>query len=244
MAALLLVAAVNAFYLRPRLTTPSASVALPSKAPMLRTQLWRMVRVEIGLAIVVLLVAAALVQYPTARQQRDAETNVETSNEAAASFDAVQPAGDVDVQLSITPNQVGTNSFLIYVFPPSTGEPAEISRVRLRFQSPDTSIGPSDVIAEGPVRNSYKVIGSAFNAPGNWQVHVDLRRVQADDVTTVFDVGVTGIGATEKVDRFAFPLEVGSWAAVAVVGAFLAAILAVIWVTQGPRARSPRRPSG
>jgi copper transport protein len=244
MMALLLVAAVNAFYLRPRLTASTASVDTPA-APKLREQLWRMVRVEIGLAIVVLFVAAALVQYPTARQQRAVEANVETSTEAAASFDSVQPAGDVDVQLSISPNQVGTNSFLLYLFPPSTGEPAEVSRVRLRFQSPDSSLGPSEIVAEKSVGNSYKAIGPFLNEPGDWQIQVQLRRVEADDVSAVFNVGVTGIGAAERLDRFAFPLEAGSWTAVAAVGAFLAVVLVVIWVTQWPdRPRWQRRPSG
>ena len=239
MVALLLVAAVNASYLRPRLTAAGAS-----GTPRLRALLWRMVRVEIGLAMVVLLVAAALVQYPTSRQQRSAEANIETSTQATDSFDAIQTAGNVDVQLSIAPNQVGTNSFLVYIFPPSTGEPAEILRVRLRFQSPDASLGPSEIIADGPLRNSYKAIGPFFNEPGPWQVGVDVRRVKADDVATVFNVDVTGIGAAEKLDRFAYPLEAGSWAAVAGVGAFLGVILVAIWITQWPgRTTSSRRPS-
>jgi copper transport protein len=244
MTALLLVAAVNAFYLRPLLTSRSAPVTEPTSAPRARALLWRMVRVEIGLALVVLLVAAALVQYSTSRQQRAVEANVLTSAEAA-SFDLVQPAGDIDVQLSISPNQVGTNSFLVYLFPPSTGEPAEVSRVRLRFQSPDASLGPSEIIADEPVRNSYKAIGPFLNEPGNWQISIDVRRVKADDVSTVFNVSVTGIGAAEKLDRFAFPLAAGSWAAAAAVGALLGVILVAIWITQWPgRSRSPRRPSG
>ncbi|MEO8457701.1 MAG: CopD family protein, partial [Chloroflexota bacterium] len=113
MSILLLVAAVNAFYLRPRLTS-DASVHEQQSVARERTLLWRMVRIELALAIGVLLVAAALVQYPTARQQEAAEANIATANEAAG-FDAIQTAGDIDVQLSITPNQVGTNSFLIYL---------------------------------------------------------------------------------------------------------------------------------
>jgi copper transport protein len=244
MMALLLVAAVNAFYLRPRLTASSASGTEPASASKARALLWRMIRIEIGLAILVLLVAAALVQYPTARQQRAAEANVETSSEAAG-FDAIQPAGNIDVQLSITPNQVGTNSFLLYLFPPSTGEPENVLRVRLRFQSPDQSLGPELIVADASGENSYKAIGPFLTEPGTWQVQVELRRLQADDVSTVFNVGVTGIGPGDKLNRFALPLELGSWVAVAVVGAFLGVILLGIWVIEWPgRSRSARRPSG
>ena len=239
-AATLLVAAVNAVYLRPRLTSGSASSSSPEAAAKLRAQLWRVVRIEISLAIVVLLVTAALVQYPTSRQQRSAETNVETASEAAQSFDSIQTAGDVDVQLSISPNQVGTNSYLLYLFPPSTGEPAKVLRVRLRFESPDSSVGPEDIIAEETGKNSYKAIGPFFNSPGAWTVRVELRRAEVDDVSAVFNVGVTGIGATAKLDRFAFPLEVGSWAAVGAVGAVLVAILTGIWIALWPG----RRPTG
>jgi copper transport protein len=232
-AALLLVAAVNAFYLRPRIDAPR-TVAGPAADASMRTQLWRIIRIEIGLAILVLLVTAALVQYPTSRQQRSAEANVAASAGAAPSFDAIQTAGDVDVQLSISPNQVGTNSFLIYVFPPSSGEPAEISRVRLRFQSPDESVGPSVAVADKTGDNSYKVIGPFLSQPGSWQVGVELRRVGADDVTAGFGVGVTGVGAAEQSDRFAYPLEVGSWAAVAAAIAALLALLAYIWIGRWP----------
>ncbi|HEY8768820.1 MAG TPA: CopD family protein [Dehalococcoidia bacterium] len=244
MMALLLVAAVNAFYLRPRLTARVASVAEPASASRARALLWRMVRIEIGLAIGVLLVAAALVQYPTARQQRAAEANVTTSNEAAG-FNAVQPAGNIDVQLSVSPNQVGTNAFLLYLFPPSNGEPENVSRVRFRFQSPDPSLGPALIVADASGENSYKAVGPFLTEPGTWQVQVELRRIQVDDVSTVFQVAVTGIGPAQKLDRFALPLEIGSWIAVAAAGAFLGVILVVIWVMQWPgRSRSPRRPSG
>ena len=68
MMALLLVAALNAFYLRPRLTSRSSTVDEQTPAPRAGALLIRTVRVEIALAVVVLLVAAALVQYPTGRQ--------------------------------------------------------------------------------------------------------------------------------------------------------------------------------
>jgi copper transport protein len=242
--ALLLVAAVNAFYLRPRLTVSSTSGAEPALVTRAKVLLWRMVRIEIGLAIAVLFVAAALVQYPTARQQRAAEANVETSSEAAG-FDAIQAAGNIDVQLSVTPNQVGTNSFLLYLFPPSNGEPENVASVRLRFESMDPSLGPELIVADASGENSYKAIGPFFTEPGTWQVRVELQRIQADDVSTVFNIGVTGIGPGEKLDRFALPLEIGSWLAVGVLGAFLGVILLGIWAMQWPgRFRSPRRPSG
>jgi copper transport protein len=240
-ATLLLVAGVNAFYLRPRLTSGLEARDVQEGTVKKSNLLWRTVQIEIGLAVLVLLVTAALVQYPTSRQQRSAEQNVETANEAAG-FNAVQTAGDVDVQLGISPNQVGTNSYLVYVFPPSTGEPAEVLRVRLRFESPDTDLGPADIIADPTERNSYKAIGPFFNAPGGWTVSVQVRRAEVDDVTAVFDVKVTGIGAAEQGDDFAFPLQAGSWGVVAGALVILLGVVALVWVTQWPT-RQPGRAS-
>ncbi len=233
MGVLLLVAAVNAFYLRPRLTAADASGTEATSSPRTRTLLWRMVRIEIALAVGVLLVAAALVQYPTSRQQTAAEANVAAANEAAG-YNAVQTAGNIDVQITILPNQVGTNSFLLYLFPPSDGQPANVSRVRLKFQSPDADAGPSFIVADPTESNSYKAIGPFFNTPGDWQVQVELRRIQVDDVTAAFKIPVTGIGAGETLDDFALPVEIGSWVVVAALLAGVGVSLAVIWALEWP----------
>ncbi len=242
MSSLLFVACVNAFYLRPRIT--SRAVSAGQSAAATSALLSRLVRVELGLAVVVLLVAAALIQYPTGRQQRDVEANEAAAAEASG-FDAVQAAGDIDVQLSVAPNQVGTNSFLVYLFPPASGEPLNVLRVSLRFVPPDPSLGPTVIVAEEAPGNSYKAIGPFFTEPGDWQVSIELRRREVDDASTVFPIVVTGIGPAEEADRFAFPLEAGNWLAAGAVIVVLAAIIVLIWYVQWPRRlRQGQRESG
>jgi copper transport protein len=239
--ATLLVAGFNAFFVRPRLVARSESGS--PAAETLKRLLWRTVRIEIGLGLIVFLISAALIQYPTGRQQHTAEENVKASQEAAGSFNGLETVGGIDVQLSISPNQVGTNAYLLYVYPPSRGEPVEISRVRLRFQSPDPARGPSEVIADETEPNSYKAIGPFFTEPGEWRVQVELRRVQADDLTADFSVGVTGTAATEEGGKYTFPLQAGSWASASVVLAGLGIIIVLVWMAQWPPIRLPRRPS-
>ncbi|HEU4760546.1 MAG TPA: CopD family protein, partial [Dehalococcoidia bacterium] len=233
MMALLAVAGVNAAYLRPRLTSGAA----PSER--LRPLLTRTTAVEIGMAVIVLLVAAVLVQYPTSRQVRAAAANVESSAQAVVGFEEVQPAGDVSVDLSIAPNRVGTNSYRIFLFPASGGQIGEVQRVRLRFKPPDPTVGPSEIIAEQSGVSAYKAVGSFFAQPGRWEVQVDLRRAQVEDVTAIFRVDVTGAAAQAGGGRYAYPLEVGSWLGVGAVGALLAALLMAVWGIQWPSLAAP-----
>ncbi len=233
MAALLGVAGINAFYLRPRLTGEDAG------AERLSRRLSLVLRAEIGLALAVLVAAAVLVQYPTSRQDRAAEANVQTSTQAVVGFEDIQPAGDVSVNLSVAPNVVGTNSFRVFLFPAAGNLIGEVQRVRLRFKPPDITQGESQIIADPAGLNAYKAVGSFFSQPGRWEVNVDLRRVEKDDVTAVFRLDVTGTGAESGAGRFALPLAVGSWATVGAVGMLLAALLAAVWATQWPELPAP-----
>lgn len=234
MAALLSVAGVNAVYLRPRLVEEERE-----RAARLSRRLSLVLRAEIGLAVAVLVAAAVLVQYPTARQDRAAEANVQTSAQAVTGHEESQPAGDVSVDLSVAPYVVGTNSFRVFLFPTQGDQIGEVQRVRLRFKPPDITQGESQIIADPAGLNAYKAVGPFFSQPGKWEVNVDLRRVEKDDVTAVFRLDVTGTGAEAATGRFALPLVVGSWATVGAVGMLLAALLAAVWATQWPELPAP-----
>ncbi len=234
MAALLVVAAVNAFYLRPRLVQEGGQ-----SAERLSRRLSLVLRAEIGLGLAVLVAAAVLVQYPTSRQDRDAEANIQTSAQAVVGFEDIQPAGDVSVNLSIAPNVVGTDSFRVFLFPAAGGQIGEVQRVRLRFKPPDITQGESQIIADPAGLNAYKAIGPFFSQPGRWEVQVDLRRVEKNDVTAVFRLDVAGTGAATGGGRFTLPLVAGSWATVGAVGMLLAALLAAVWATQWPELPAP-----
>jgi len=227
---LLTVAGTNAFILRPQVIDDE------SRSEKLQRRLSMLVRVEIALGVGVLLIAAVLVQYPTPRFEVAAQENVETSAQSVVVYENIQPAGDVSVSLGITPNAVGTNSYQIVVLPRGDGEVAELLQVKLRFRPPDPELGPSEVIADlvDPVINQYKAVGAFFTEPGDWEVDVDLRRREVDDVRAVFGVPVSG-STFETGGRFDLPLSAGGWATVAGVGAVLAALLVAVWLSQFSR---------
>ncbi len=189
---------------------------------------------EAALAVSVLLIVAVLVQYPTSRQEAAAAEFEQISAEAVVGFEEVQATEDVAVDISIAPNIVGTNSFQIYLFPVAGEQLDEVLRVRLRFKPPDPALGPSEIIAEQVTPNFFKAVGSFFTQPGDWEVQVDIRRREADDVSTFFRVPVAGGRGGDVGGRFDFPLVAGSWGIVAAVGGLMAAVLIYLWSVHLP----------
>lgn len=225
MTILLAAAGLNAFFLAPRARRKSGGTSdrwFPAA-----------VRAEVALALAVLAAAAVLVQYPTARQERDAAGNAQASTQAVVGYDQIQDTGSAMVNLTISPKAVGTNSFRVFLFPPSGGQLGEVQRVRLRFKPPDPSLGPSETIAEPAGLNAYKAVGPFFTTAGAWEVAVDLRRREVEDVTAVFRVAVPGAQA-QSGGQFSLPLLAGSWTTVGAIAVLLAAVLMAIWAAQWP----------
>lgn len=233
---LLPVAGLNAVILRPRAVQYSIAggkAALES----LRLTLLRMVWVEAALAVAILAVVGVLTVYPPARAVEQSEAFVRGSVEGVLGFEATNQAGDLGVNISITPNTAGPNSYQVFLFPPA-GQPLdEILQVRLRFKPPDPSLGPAEVIADEVNPNFFKASGAFFTIPGGWEVQVDIRRADVDDVSTFFRVDVAAAGGGAGGSRFDLPLATGAWDIVAGIAFFLGA--AVFWLPaqQWPRIR-------
>ena len=222
---LLLVTSLNALVLCPALI---ARAVEEGGGDRLRRLFTRLVVLEVSIAVGVLLITALLIQFPTARQEAAAIEFERVSTEAVLGFEETQPAGELNVNMSISPNAVGTNSFQVFIFPPPGQDLAEVLRVRLRFKPPDPTLGPSEVIAEQEAPNFFRAVGSFFARPGDWEVEVDLRRREVDDVSAYFSVPVVGAGAVDRDARFDLPLVAGSWATVGVVGSLVGGL--VLWV--------------
>lgn len=230
MCLLLGVAGLNAFYLRPR-TIEEADEERPHED--LRRHLALAIRVEVALALAVIFFAAILIQYPTARQIDEAEANAAAAakTQAVIGYEVIQPAGDIQINLSISPNSVGQNSYRVFLFPSGSEPLGEVLRVRVRFQPPDSSIGISETEMEPAGQFAYKAVGPFFSQPGSWTVSVDVRRRAVDDARADFPVNVKSPG--EK-DQFALPLSVGSWLTVTAIVILVASLLMATWATQWP----------
>ena len=230
------VAGINAFALRPRAIRRVASSGHAALA-RLQTTLRHMVWLEGALAVGVLAIVGVLTQYPTARVVVESQEFVQESVEAVVGYESNSQAGDLGVNISISPNTVGANSYQLFLFP-QPGEPlSDILQVRLRFSPPDPALGPSQVIAQEVNPNFFKATGSFFTTKGDWEIQIDIRRAEVDDVSTFFRVPVEAGGAAlaAKGDRFALPLLTGSWATAAAIAFLVGA--AIVWLPaqQWPR---------
>jgi copper transport protein len=230
MCLLFAVAAVNAFYLRPRIVDSSVD---GDPAPDLTRRLSTAVRIELALGVAVLVAAAVLILHPTARQLDDAEQATPAEGEAVVGYEEVQPTpAGIVVNLAISPNEVGQNSFRVYLFPQGGGDIGEVLRVRLRFDPPDGT-GSSQVDMEPAGTNAYRAVGPFLTTPGGWDVHVDVRRADVDDVSVTFPVGVAAARSVSG-GQFDFPLLTGSWLTIAALALLVLALVAIAWLTEWP----------
>lgn len=227
--ALLAIAGVNAFYLRPR-AVDEAEEGDASSGTVRALRIT--VMLEIALAFGVVLAAAALIQHTTARQAEQVEEAAADGPQAVVGFEEIQPARDIDVNLTVSPGNVGQNSFRVFLFPQQGGDIGEVLRVRLRFHPPTDDLGVSELIMEDAGVNAYRGVGPFLSDAGQWTISVDIRRADIDDVTADFPVPVTS--GSQTGGDFDLPLTAGSWLTVAGIVLLVLTLLAAIWLPRFP----------
>jgi len=234
-AAVIAVAGVNALYLRERaIEDPDSSEYGARIHHWLRRTVWA----EAALGIVVMFAAAILFQYPTSRQAEEASQAAEEAarTQAVVGYEETQPAGDLDINLTISPNAPGNNSFRVFLFPRSGGDIGDVLRVRLRFQPPSGDLAPSEIKMEPAELTAYGAIGPFITAEGNWTVGVDVRRAGLDDIRADFPVPISLSGTG---GQFGQPLAAGGWLTVGAIGLIVAALLIGVWSPRLPELPGP-----
>jgi copper transport protein len=233
--AVLVVAGANALFLRERaIDEPESSEYGARIHRWLRRAVWA----EAALGIVVMLAAAVLFQYPTSRQAEEAAQAAEeaAATQAVVGYEETQPAGDLLINLTISPNAPGNNSFRVFLFPQSDGEIGDVLRVRLRFQPPSDDLAPSEIEMEPAELTAYGVIGPFITGEGNWTVGVDVRRAGLEDVTADFPVPIS---LSSTGGQFGQPLAAGGWLTVAAIALIVVALLIGIWSPRLPELPAP-----
>ncbi|HUF52639.1 MAG TPA: CopD family protein [Dehalococcoidia bacterium] len=225
-ALLLIVAGMNAFYLRDR-TAEEGEDSGP-EADRFRGFLRRAVWVELGVGIAVLFAASFLFQYPTSRQAKEADAAAAQAadTQAVVGYEELQPAGDLTINLTISPAATGNNSFRVFLFPQGNEDIGDVQRVRLRFQPPSDDLAPSQLDMEQAELTAYRAVGPFITEEGLWTIGVDVRRAGMDDVSADFPVSIEGAGGG---GQFALPLASGSWWTVAAVLFVVGVLLLAVW---------------
>jgi hypothetical protein len=185
---LLLLGAINAYVLRPRLVTATMARGRgrPATLEEMERRLGRSVRWELLAAVVVLAVAGLL------GQQTPTRGRLSDPGQAPGKFVDEKASEGLSATLVIEPNQPGVNTFSVYL----TGAVDQVENVRLDFTPPsggdearltmDPSNPPTFYVGNGPF----------LATEGKWKVNVFLRRTRGSDLVLPFTPVVTNPGAT------------------------------------------------
>ncbi|MCX7617521.1 copper resistance protein CopC [Tepidiforma sp.] len=107
-------------------------------------------------------------------------------------FEMTAPASDLQVTLRIDPNQTGLNTYRV-ALADGSGAPVDAQRVRLVFRyQEDQSLGPSTLVLAPVGQGEFGGQGPYMPLEGRWRVEVEVRRADADDARTFFDVRPAG----------------------------------------------------
>ncbi|MCB0012609.1 MAG: c-type cytochrome, partial [Anaerolineales bacterium] len=163
---LLLAAAVNLLYIKPRLR--QAEAAGPAAQAILR-RFNNYVRAEAILAFLIILAAGFLTD---AQRGADAPLLADEGGRAILQ----QQVEDLTFTMTIEPALVGNNVFDIAVTD-AAGQPvSDISEMDIRFTFLEQSLGASEAVPEELDTGLYRLEGAFISLIGEWQVEVAVRR--------------------------------------------------------------------
>lgn len=180
--------AVNLLVVRPRL----------ARAVRWERWLWRTVRAEVLLGVLVLLVTGLLTSLPPARQ---------TYAQLLASRPLVLlgQAADLRLRLSLAPARPGPVTVALDLTDRG-GRPVAAERVGLTFRFLDREVGEQTVWADPQGPGRYGAAGVVLGLSGRWQVEVLVRRPGQEEARTAARFLLTPAGAQPEGESAAGPV--------------------------------------
>jgi mono/diheme cytochrome c family protein/uncharacterized membrane protein len=138
--------------------------------------LGRQVRVEVGVALVLMVSVAVLVQTPAPRG-----TAPSTAFQPQLPFTTTTSADDLYIHAQVSPNVAGDNRFWLHLYHEAGTPIGEVQLVRLLFNYRDVQLGQSSVDLTPLGQNTFQAEGAYLNQPGNWDLSIYVRRRGLDD---------------------------------------------------------------
>ena len=175
--ALLLIAAANLVWVRPRLRAAEGAAAW----------LKRLVTLEAVLAALVLLSVGFLTALEPARQVASRQG---IGSAGALSFqDTVE---DANLTLEIDPGLVGQNTISVYLSDPSGDAITNVTDVRVRLSYLEADLGETPFSATDLGAGEFALERQLVSIAGAWQAEVVVQRPDAFDARTAFRFEVSG----------------------------------------------------
>lgn len=221
---LLAVAGYNAYVLRPGYAMAAGDDE--ERLRRLERRFGVTLRLELALALGVLLVAAFLVQITPTRGTGSAAGVVQAYSES-------RQAEALEVGLTVDPARPGFNAFVVAL----GGDDAFVEQVRLEFFDRSGGTSESRLVLEqdGDV---YAGRGPFLDKAGDWQIRVNIRQSRDSDLSIPFDLTVVGPegAAGDRAGSFDTPVGLTTTRVlIALAGALLATGLAVGSLRGGAR---------
>ena len=162
-------------------------------------------RLEFGLALVVLLAAATMIEVgppsrllPASAVSVSATVNLAGLSAPAAAqlpgptpFDATTTVQGLALDLVVDPPVAGTNSTLTVTASGAGGAPVNNAEVKLWLTASAMDLGTQVLTAGAIAPGQYRVTAPAFGVAGPWQVQVVVRRDNLPDVQTTLSVPIS-----------------------------------------------------
>ena len=195
----------------------------------------RRVAAEAGMAAVLFISVAVLVQSPT--------PNLPPPTAPAAPslpFNEMAYDGELAVHLQITPNQVGHNRYWVHLSHPDSSDIGEVQLVRLFFSHESGEMGQARLDLAGLGEDAFAAEGAFLNRDGQWNLSVYVRRRGMEDALAEIAVPVPSVENIQQIARSPWRNPVPRLPAETVVGGLLIALSLVPLLWRRPLLRASR----
>lgn len=195
---------LNSATLHPRIAAPLARLLKKPTGwtPLSVDKLPRLVLLEAGVGLVVLLATGIVAASPTAVGPSYLPYPDETQTSTMT-----QSVADMIISFSSKPNLPGQNIFVVRATSHRRPAPAEVAKVILRFTYLEEDLGTVSVDAQEIETTSFRLGGGYFSLPGRWHVDVVVRRLGVEDSVGSFEWVVPPTAVPEPVVLSDQPLQ-------------------------------------
>jgi mono/diheme cytochrome c family protein len=225
-------AAFNLLIVRPRLVRMAANSSIVSRFRVA-------VRGELGIAVIILIVAAILTGLSPAREELARRMSGDIQS---GPVDRQFNVSGLATRIQITPAVLGINRIAAQL---PGADPSQVERVQLTFTYLDSELGSQPVVLPPSPSSpdTWETTSALLSQAGTWQAELLVRRTNQDDARTAFRFVVAGpggspqsiVGATSAYPLLPAPLVSLSYLLIA-VGVIVAG-LGVFRVVREPRRR-------